>query len=444
MRLRGWLSVALAHLLTLAGSAGSLAQTWHVAPEQSQLQDPKPSSLQWSPLPAESSNASRLPWQAVPRGEEIPAVTAVEWDAAPKPERPQPPTTLERAPLLTAEEQHQLRTAYSRGSLIQIGETIYPNLGFNALQRQPSSWGSIALVGIDNSFQGIGTGTQCRTGDFTSPCADGLLEGYFRLWNSKAFSFDLQWTMHSLSGGKVDIAGRTGGTSFGEGQSLGFKLSKNLSETFGLSFGANRLIHLDQTTDLPKNFYLIGTKIFKTNPKPESPIISLSLGLMSDVYNPNTNLGTMGYPPWLRGGEYPSIFAEYFDKVQPTSGRGYYPNVAGVTSPFVCADQSIFIGKPISAAKSSCITQVYVGPVGSIGFAPWPWLGLYAIYEGNLNLGLSLKPFKNIPWTISLMAVQPFNGINRIDDAYIRDYPCAGQDLSTCRRRVGIFTDFSF
>ena len=335
-------------------------------------------------------------------------------------------------------------TAFSRGSQIQIGDTLYPNLGFNALQRQPNSWGNISLVGIDNTFQGYGTANACRTGDFTSSCADGLAEIYVRLWNSSAFSLDLQWTIHSLSGGSVSFSNRTGGTQFGEGQSLGFKLSKNLTETFGLSFGANRLIHLDKTTDLPKNFYLIGTKIFRTSPKPESPIISLSLGLMSDVYNPNTNLSTMGYPPWLRGGEYPSIFGEYFDKSQANNGRGYYPNVAGVTSPFVCADQSIFSGKPLSAAKSSCITQVYVGPVGSIGFAPLPWLGLYAIYEGNLNLGVSFKPFKEVPWTISLIAAQPFNGVNPIDDGYIRDYPCAGQDLSTCRRRIGIYTDFSF
>ena len=35
-------------------------------------------------------------------------------------------------------------------------------------------------------------------------------------------------------------------------------------------------------------------------------------------------------------------------------------------------------------------------------------------------------------------------GVNKFDDYYIRDYPCAGQDLNTCRTRVGLFTDFSF
>jgi hypothetical protein len=355
-----------------------------------------------------------------------------------------PPYTWPNGQPMSPEDKIFYSTAFSRGSLIQIGDTIYPNLGFNALQRQPNSWGNIAIAAIDNSFQGTNWASLCSRGDFTSFCADGLAEIYARLWNSKAFSLDLQWTIHSLSGGAVDIAGRTGGTEFGEGQSLGFKLSKNLTPTFGLTFGANRLIHLDLTTDLPKNLYLMGTKIIRVNDSATSPIFSVSLGVMSDVYNPNTNIGSVQYPQWLLGGEYPSLFAEYFDKRQSSSGRGYYPNVAGVTSAFVCANQSIFAFKPLTAANPNCIKQVYVGPVGSIGFAPWPWLGFYAIYEGNLNLGVSVKPFKEVPWNISIQAVQPFTGINPRDDAYISEFPCAGRDLQTCRTRVGVFMDLAF
>jgi len=344
------------------------------------------------------------------------------------------------------EVQKFYRTAYSRGSQIQIGETIYPNLGFNALQRQPESWGNLALAAIDNSFQGVDAWSNCDRGDFTDACADGLLEGYVRLWNSDALSFDLQWTMHSLSGpgSPYPIFGRTGGTDFGSGQSLGFRLSKNFSNTFGISLGADRLIHLDKETDLAKNLYLIGTKIFKFGNSVESPIVSISLGLKSDTYNPDTILGTVEYPEWLLGGIYPSIFGQELDPQAPDTARGYYPNVAGVTSPFVCAEQSIFAGKSLDAADSSCIKQVFIGPVASIGFAPWPWLGIYAIYEGNINLGLSVKPFKEIPWSISIQAIQPFTGINYRDDAYIRECPCRGQDLDSCRTRVGIYTDLAF
>jgi len=396
---------------------------------------------QWEAIPSQEQAATAPRWSSL--GEAIQPQRATTWIVVEQQNKPELPKAeqLENNPADSVDKPKVIKTAYSRGSLIQIDDTIYPNLGYNALQRQPGSWGNAAIAAIDNSFQGYGSATACKRGDFTASCADALAEIYGRLWNSKAFSLDLQWTIHSLSGGDVSFAGRKGGTSFGEGQSLGFKLSKNITPSLGLTFGANRLIHLDQTTDLPKNLYLMATQIVRTNQKPDSPIFSFSLGIMTDVWNPNTNIGTVEYPKWLRGGLYPSIFSEAYS---PKSSRGYYPNVAGTTSAYVCANQSIYINKPLGAENPNCIKQVTVGPIGSIGFAPWPWLGFFAIYEGNLNLGVSVKPIKNVPWTISLQAVQPFSGVNKFDDYYIRDYPCAGQDLNTCRTRVGLFTDFSF
>jgi hypothetical protein len=449
-------TLAAAACLALQPALAQPSISWRDVPDQTTAQETNEPG--WTQLPSKSTDAPiGIRWTPVST-DQSPAIAKPSWTETPadstevatppaspaKPSQTRPPYTWPNGQPMSPADRRFYSTAFSRGSLIQIGETIYPNLGFNALQRQPDSWGSVAIAAIDNSFQSYGSASVCARGDFSSTCADGLAEIYVRLWNSKDFSFDLQWSIHSLSGGPFSFADRTGGTSFGEGQSLGFRLAKNLTPTFGITFGANRLIHLDRTTDLPKNLYLMGTKVIRTNQKPDSPIISISLGIMSDVYNPNTNLGSMQYPQWLLGGEYPSIFAEYFDKRQTTSGRGYYPNVAGVTSPFVCAEQSIFAFKPISAANPDCIKQVTIGPVGSIGFAPWPWLGFYAIYEGNLNLGVSVKPFTNVPWTISLQAVHPFTGINPRDDAYISEYPCAGQDLSTCRTRIGLFTDLSF
>ncbi len=400
-------------------------------------------------LTNEPTNAYQLTWLLVPAGEEklllqqeafnqevdlpLAAAGVPTWPNG-QPVSPDPAV------------QEFYRTAYSVGSQIMIGDTTYPNLGFNSLQRQPQSWGNLALVGIDNSFQGVDAWANCDKGDFTDDCADALLEGYVRLWNTEAFSLDLQWTIHSLSGegSPFPLFGRTGGTDFGSGQSLGFRLSKNFSNTFGISFGADRLIHLDDETDLGKNLYLMGTKIFKFNQSVESPIVSISIGLKSDTYNPDAILGTIQYPEWLLGGIYPSSFAQQLDPQAPDTARAYYPNVAGVTSPFVCAEQSIFAGKSLDAADSNCIKQVFIGPVASIGFAPWPWLGIYAIYEGNINLGLSVRPFKEIPWNISIQAIQPFTGINYRDDEYIRDISCRGRDLDSCRTRVGLYTDFAF
>ena len=348
-------------------------------------------------------------------------------------------------------DQIYYRTAYSRGSMIQIGETIYPNLGFNALQRHPDSWVNAALIAIDDSRI---SSPNCETGNFFDECADGMIEARLRLWNSTALSFDLHWTMHSLSGegspfnftvGDQTFGNDDGGTKFGEGQSIGFVLSKNFGKTFGLTFAGYRLFHLDETTDLPRNFALIGTKVFRLKDTLQPPIISVSLGLMSDVFNNETNIGTISYPDSLRGGQFPSLFAARFD-----SGRSgdYFPDVAGVSSAFVCADRSIFAGKPISEVDENCIHQVYVGPIASIGFAPWPWLGMYAKYSGtDIDLGISLKPFKAVPWTISLEALNPIKGVNPTLDQSFDFKECRNREnasFSDCRTRVGIYTELSF
>ena len=354
--------------------------------------------------------------------------------------------------LMSEEDQIFYTTAYSRGSMIQIGDTVYPNLGFNALQRHPESWINAAIIAIDDSRV---TGSICQTGDFLDSCADAILEARFRLWNSPALSLDLHWTMHSLSGegspfnftvGDETFGADDAGTAFGDGQSLGFVLSKNFGRTFGLTLAGYRLFHFDETTDLPRNFALFGTKVFRLNNTAEAPIVSMSLGLMTDVFNTQTNIGTVEYPEYLRGGLYPSLFADYFDA--DTSGYVYYPDVAGVSSAFVCADKSIFSGKPITAVSSGCLHQVYVGPIASIGFAPWPWLGMYAKYSGtDIDLGISLKPFKSIPWTISIEALNPIKGVNEDLDLSFDFKECKNRDNSTfsdCRTRVGIYTELAF
>jgi len=390
-------------------------------------------AIHWKPDSTEAHQLLKLNWEPL-AGSSL----GLEWLPTSTP-IPLPEPTTSKPPNPPA------IPAYSRGSLIQIGDTIYPNLGFNVLQREPESWGSIALSAIDNSRQGSCV-NQNTDLDFFQECADGLAESYVRLWNSKAFSLDLQWTVHSLSGpgSPVPIAGRTGGTEFLAGQSLGFKLARNLGNSTAIAFGSNRLFHLDETTDLPKNLYLMSTSIIRLNKKKNPPIIALSAGLMSDVYNPNTNIGTMQYPPWLLGGLYPSIFAEEFDGKKK---NGYYPNVAGTSSAFVCADQSIFAGKPINAANPDCIKQVSIGPVASIGIAPWPWLGFYAKYTANINLGISLKPFGQVPLNISLEAVSPIEGINPVQDRSFYRNECGFErphSFSDCRTRYGLFIDFSF
>ena len=318
--------------------------------------------------------------------------------------------------LMSEDDQIYFRTAYSRGSMIQIGETVYPNLGFNALQRKPGTFVNLQLAGIDDSWQVAPS--PCEDNNFFDQCSDGLMQNWIGLWANKDLSFDLQWTIHSISGegspfnftiGETTFGGKDGGTKFGDGQSFGFKLSKNLGKTFGLSIGGDRLIHADKVTDLPRNLHITGTKILRLNDSIEPPIISLSLGIMSDVYNPNTNLGTTRYPKWMRGGLYPSIFSAKFDNFRENS---YTENTAGVSSAFVCAEQSIFQGKPLEAADRNCIKDVFIGPIASVGIAPWPWFGVYAMYSNDINFGISFKPFKDIHWQFGFELVAPIKGVN--------------------------------
>ena len=241
--------------------------------------------------------------------------------------------------LMSEADQIYYRSAWSRGSMVQIGDTVYPNIGMNSLQRAPGSWVEFGLTAIDDSWQWFGPGNKpdgCNQANFASRCADGLMQNNIRVWRSPAFSAELNWTIHSLSGegspfnftiGDTNFGDSDSGTKFGEGQSLGFRLAKNFGKTFGVSVGGDRLWHLDETTDLSKPLYIRGTKIFRLNDTLEPPIVSVTFGLMTDVYNPDTMLGSVEYPDWLLGGEYPSLFAEQYDEQNKriTNGRGYYP-----------------------------------------------------------------------------------------------------------------------
>ena len=438
-------------------------------------------SQDWIPAKRPSTTQSPLQWSIPQRDDEDSTLKGVSWSSvhvSPHGETTSETSkrslvwkTLESGDIITEDEIFpisdlegeqvvaiELPPAYSRGSMIQIGETVYPNLGFNALQRHPDSWTNAAVVAIDDSRVGR---TDCETGNFFQDCADGLLEARLALWNSEAFTFDLHWTMHSLSGegapfdftvGEQSVGSSDAGTKFGDGQSIGFVASKNFGKTFGLTLAGYRLFHFDEVTDLPRNLALYGTKVFRLSNSLEPPIISLSLGLMTDVYNTETNLGIITYPDFLLGGEFRSSFAELYGK--PTGSRNYYKDVAGVSSAFVCADQTVFAPlngkkfKPANQADPNCIKQVYLGPIASIGIAPWPWLGIYAKYSGtDVDLGISLKPFKNIPWTFSLEALNPIKGINPILDDSFDFKECRGKNNSTfsdCRTRVGIYTELAF
>tara|TARA_B100000886_G_scaffold307947_1_gene241297 strand:- start:405 stop:1541 length:1137 start_codon:yes stop_codon:yes gene_type:complete len=85
--------------------------------------------------------------------------------------------------------------------------------------------------------------------------AVGLLS--YQFLNFEKSSFGINLGIRSVYQG-TGAAG--GGTSFGEGISSGFRWDYALSETSGLAFGAEQLIHFDGLTDTGRNIYLTVSK----------------------------------------------------------------------------------------------------------------------------------------------------------------------------------------
>ena len=117
----------------------------------------------WEKIPSRGSHAQHQVWEPLdPEEENQKPDQLVGTQAKPNESaETQTSTTNANAPgfrwpngqLMSPEDQIYFRTAYSRGSMIQIGDTVYPNLGFNALQRKPGSFANLQISAIDDSWQ---------------------------------------------------------------------------------------------------------------------------------------------------------------------------------------------------------------------------------------------------------------------------------------------------
>ena len=72
-------------------------------------------------------------------------------------------------------------------------------------------------------------------------------------------SFGINFGVRSLYQGN-QAAG--GSSSIGEGTSAGFRWDYRLSESSGIAFGAEQLVHFDDSTDTGRNIYLTASKAF--------------------------------------------------------------------------------------------------------------------------------------------------------------------------------------
>jgi len=90
---------------------------------------------------------------------------------------------------------------------------------------------------------------------------DAVGQFYYQPIVREKYSFGLNMGMRSVY--KGDAIG--GQTNIGEGLSAGFRIDRKLSDTAGIAFGAEQLLHFDGVTDTGRDIYLTATKAFWTN-----------------------------------------------------------------------------------------------------------------------------------------------------------------------------------
>ena len=86
---------------------------------------------------------------------------------------------------------------------------------------------------------------------------------YYQFINYEKTSFGMNYGIRSVYSGSAP----GGGSAVGEGQSLGFRIDRKISQTEGFSFGAEQLLHFDGLTDSGRNIYLTLSKALWVNNK---------------------------------------------------------------------------------------------------------------------------------------------------------------------------------
>ena len=100
---------------------------------------------------------------------------------------------------------------------------------------------------------------------------DAVGQFYYQPLIISNYSVGINLGIRSIYSGSA----RGGTTEIGEGLSLGFRLDKKLSNTSGLAFGAEQLLHFDGLTDTGRDIYITATKGWLS--KDEENIFPLSL-----------------------------------------------------------------------------------------------------------------------------------------------------------------------
>ena len=135
-----------------------------------------------------------------------------------------------------------------------VNGNIYPEISNYVPNAYVEDWRKTFTLSVRAISQTRG----CSQGNFSDQCSDGVLDIDYNLINKENFSFNTRFNIQSLS---------NRATSVGEGSSIGFKLSKKLLNSYSFSIGGENIIHLDDSIDLGRNFYIISSFEHKLNDK---------------------------------------------------------------------------------------------------------------------------------------------------------------------------------
>ena len=105
---------------------------------------------------------------------------------------------------------------------------------------------------------------------------DAVGQFYYQFLNNKKTSFGINFGVRSIYSGSA----MGGSTAIGEGQSLGFRIDREISPTEGFSFGAEQLLHFDGLTDSGRDIYLTLSKaLWRNNKTGQFPLDIYTFGV---------------------------------------------------------------------------------------------------------------------------------------------------------------------
>ena len=178
---------------------------------------------------------------------------------------------------------------------------------------------------------------------------DAVGQFYYQPFSFKDYSLGFNLGMRSVFSSSKSIPG--GGTDIGEGLSLGFRSDKKLSDTAGVAFGAEQLVHFNGITDTGRDIYLTASKGWFNNSENKSFPLTVA---------------TFGF----------------------ATGKMAEGNIKGL-----CSD--LFGGSGIEANKN---TRLCWSPVFSLARVYNTKFSTFFEYNSKwFLLGSSISPFKEIP-----------------------------------------------